>query len=83
MCNFVVMSQTGYSDSCKVNPKSYNVIVKENAFKNIDSKNVIPRALKQFEYCLISKHRHATNIVVISLDEKHELIIFPYSEFNR
>jgi len=73
------MSQQGYSDSCKVNPKSYKVIVKENAFKNIDSKNVIPRQLKQIEYCLIIKHRNATKMVVISLDEKHELFIFPYS----
>ena len=83
MCNFVLMSQEGYSDSCKVNPKSYKVILKENAFQHVDSKHIIPRELKQIEYCLIIKHRHASEMVVISLDEKHELIIFPYSEFDR
>ena len=77
--SFVAMSQKRHSDTCKVNPKSYKVILKEDAFQHVESKHVIPRELKQIEYCLINKHRHASEMVVISLDEKHELIIFPYS----
>jgi len=80
LLNFVVFSQLGYSDTCDVIPKSYKIVVKQRIVQNLDSKHIIPRELKELEYCLINKHRHATKMVVISLDEKHELIIFPYSD---
>jgi hypothetical protein len=68
----------GFSDSCKVNPKSYKVIVKENAFQHVDSKHVIPRELKESEFCRIIKNRHESETVIMSLDKYHEIIIFPY-----
>ena len=81
--NIVVFSQSGYSDTCEVVPKSYKDVVKKGAFISLDSKHIIPRELKQFEYCLINKHRHANNMIVVSLDEIYELIVFPYSEIDQ
>ena len=80
MFNYVVYSQKEYSDTCVVNSKYYKILVKTNAYNVVDSKHVIPRELRRTEFCLINKHRHASKMVVISLDEIHEIIIFPYSD---
>ena len=77
--SFVAMSQKRHSDTCKVNPKSYKVLIKEDAFKNKGSKNVIPRELKESEFCMILKNRHKNETVIMSLDKYHEIIIFPYT----
>ena len=67
------------NDICDPSPKSYKVCVKENVSSKIDSRNIIPRALKESEFCLIVESRDLKNEVIISLDEMHEVIIYPYN----
>ena len=70
-------SQSRQNEICDPSPKSYKVIVKENISSKIDSKNIVPRALKKSEYCLIVENRDLKNEIIISLDEMHEVIIYP------
>lgn len=72
-------SQSRQNEICDPSPKTYKVIVKENISSKIDSKNIVPRSLKKSEYCLIVENRDLKNEIIISLDEKHEVIIYPYN----
>ena len=76
---FSVFSQMRQNGICDPSPKSYKVCVKENASSKIDSRNIIPRALKESEFCLIVESRDLKNEIIISLDEMHEVIIYPYN----
>lgn len=82
ICTFFTFCQSSDEDTCKVNPKVFKVVVKQDAYDAIESQHVIPRNLKEFEYCLVKRHRHESEIVVIGLDSKHELIIYPYSDIE-
>ncbi len=75
---FSAFTQTRQNEICDVSPKSYKVCIKENVSSKIDSRHIIPRALKESEYCLILESRDAKNQIIISLDEIHEVIIYPY-----
>jgi len=76
---FSIFSQMRQNDICDPSPKSYKVCVKENVSSKIDSRNIIPRALKESEFCLIVEIRDLKNEIIISLDEMHEVIIYPYN----
>ena len=76
---FSTFSQSLLSDICDISPKSYKVCVKEKISSNIDIKHIIPRVLKKSEYCIIQENRDLKNEIIISLDEMHEVIIYPYN----
>lgn len=74
----------GQDETCLVNPKSYKVCVKKSiTFKGVTSNVVIPREIKKNELCLIVRNRDRFDVVVLSLDEIHEVVIYPYSELDR
>jgi hypothetical protein len=72
-------SQSSEDVYCDISPKSYKVCIKEKISKGIDSRHIIPRALKESEYCIILENRDLKNEIIISLDEMHEVIIYPYN----
>ena len=76
---FSAFSQSSEDVYCDISPKSSKVCIKEKISKGIDSRNIIPRALKESEFCLIVESRDLKNEVIISLDEMHEVIIYPYN----
>jgi hypothetical protein len=76
---FSAFSQSRKNEICTLSSKTYKVRVKENISSKIDSKHIVPRALKKSEYCFILVNRDLKNEIVISLDEIHEVIIYPYN----
>ena len=78
MCyHITINSQTSTKDICKISQKSYSVQIKSNVDLGISNKHVIPRNLKEEEYCLVLEHRDTKKTTIISLDELHELVIYP------
>ena len=79
-CLFTLISnaQNNSNENCKLEAKSYKVRVKKSFSQNQNLvESIIPRSLKKSEYCLITENRHASKTVVLSLDERHEVIIYP------
>ena len=68
-------------DICEISHKSYKVCIKTDIDINgTDRRHIIPRALKESEYCLVENSRDSKIEVVISLDEIHEVIIYPFKD---
>lgn len=77
---FSAFSQIGQDDICDISHKSYKVRLKPTiSLDGIDVRHIVPRDLKESEYCLIQSNRDIKDEVVISLDEIHEVIIYPYN----
>lgn len=75
---FFSFAQNNSNEKCKLDSKSYKVRVKKSFSQNQNLvQSIIPRSLKKTEYCLIKENRHASKTVVLSLDERHEVIIYP------
>lgn len=78
---FSAFSQMDQDDVCEISHKSYKICIKTDIQLNgIDRRHVVPRALKESEYCLVENSRDSKVEVVISLDEIHEVIIYPYND---
>lgn len=76
--SFFLFSQNNINEVCKLDAKSYRVRIKKSFSQNQNLvESIIPRSLKKNEYCLIKENRHASKTVVLSLDERHEVIIYP------
>lgn len=65
-------------NDCKSDAKTYKVRIKKSFSQNQDLvESLIPRELKESEFCLVEKNRNPNTVVVLSLDERHEIIIYP------
>ena len=71
-------SQVRPNDTCELDVKSYNVRIKSNISNKGVVNAIIPRDLKKSEYCIVVNNRHQTKEIIISLDELHEVIIYPH-----
>lgn len=67
---------------CQLPKKSHIVRVKEGAYPGKVSSDIIPRKLKPNEKCLIENQRLETEILVLSLDEIHEVLIYPRNQIK-
>jgi hypothetical protein len=79
-CYFLSFSQVIPTDSCQISSKFYNVVLNKGAFTDEQYAYVIPRNLKENEFCFIIHHRDEHEIVVLSIDPKHNVIIYPYNQ---
>ena len=80
VCHFLSFSQPNPSDSCQISPKSYKVVLNKDAFTEEQYSYVIPRHLKENEFCFVINHRDDHETVVLALDPKHNVIIYPYNQ---
>ena len=58
---------------------SYKVLIRKSFQDNNPDLKFSPRALKSSEVCFIKSIQTETEIVVHVLDERHEVIIYPYN----
>ena len=80
VCQFLSFSQVNPSDSCQISPKFYKVVLNKDAFTEEQYSYVIPRPLKGNEFCFVIEHRDHNETIVIAIDAKHNVIIYPDNE---
>ena len=82
LVSFNFHCQLTNNTDCQLPKKSHIVRVKEGAYPGKVSSEIIPRKLKPNEKCLIENQRLETEILVLSLDEIHEVLIYPRNQIK-
>ena len=81
LVSFNFHCQLTNNTDCQLPKKSHIVRVKEGAYPGRVSSEIIPRKLNQVKNVL-SKIRDMKQILVLSLDDIHEVLIYPRNQIK-
>ncbi len=76
---FCSYAQETIEGPCSLNDFSFKVLIRKSFQDSNPNLKFSPRELKSSEVCFVQSIQTETEIVVHVLDERHEVIIYPYN----